>query len=276
MNKSYAVVIWGQLRASCTVMDNFNKFLIEELDADLFVVGQITKTHIDDFIDVFDTPNKILYDPPDISKVFTHYDLLDKTKNNYMLNCCAQIYYNWHKINELFGDVLEQNYKYIILTRSDYLHLFPFPNILNVCDNNIDESKCWVYDGHEWGGINGTLICVPSTIIKHYLSSFYDYLQDSNNITTLNDRSLNIEGYMRFLFSNFKWTIGKIENNAFITATNAQEITTYGHVYYCQKYNVFFKYKDGLNQAFDALQKYDQQQKWVLTNMNNVSRIILT
>jgi hypothetical protein len=269
--KKYAVCIYGQLRASSTVLENLNKFLIKELKADLFLLVQYTKTDIDDYIHLFDTENKIIYDPPDVIKTFINYDSLEK-KNNYLKDPYLQLYYNWHKINETFGDIFENNYEYIILTRSDYLHLLPFPNILNICNNN---DIFWCYDGHEWGGINSTLICVPSKHIKNYLSSFYNYLQDPINTSYLNKYDLNVERFLKIVFNKFKWKIGKLELNAFITAKNLNEITTWADIMYCPKKKVYFKYPDQLKRAYDSLNKYEDKKVWNLKYINNIEHIVL-
>jgi len=267
--KKYAVCMYGQLRAISTVLENLNKFLIEELQADLYLLVQYSDTDIDNYINLFNTNNKFIYHPPDVTQVFINYELLQKN-NNYINNPYLQLYYNWHKINEIYGDIFEKNYEYIILTRSDFLHLFPFPNILNIdSDNDI----FWCYEGHEWGGINSTLICVSSKYIKEYLSSFYNYLQDSNNINYLNGCNLNVEQFLKIIFDNFNWKVGKIENNSFITATNLNEITTWGAItYHCEK-NVYFKYDDQLHRAFNALKKYENNNCWNITYINNIKYI---
>jgi hypothetical protein len=271
LKKRYAVCIYGQLRAINVVLENLNKFLIEELNADLYLLVQYSNTSIDEYINLFNTEDKIIYHPPDVTTIFRNYNLLKKN-NNYINNPYLQLYYNWHKINETFGDIFEQNYEYIILTRSDYLHLLPFPNILNYCNNN---DTFWCYDGHEWGGINSTLICVSSKYIKQYLSSFYKYLQNRYNVRYLNNNDFNVERFLNLIFYKFNWKIGKIENNAFITATDLNEITTWGQIEYCPKKNLFFKYADQFENAFDSLKKYENKKCWNITYKNNIEYIIL-
>jgi hypothetical protein len=271
LSKKYAVCMYGQLRACGTILENLNKFLIEELNADLYLVAQYTGTDIDNYINLFNTENKIIYHPPDVTKIFINYDLLEK-KNNYLDKSCLQLYYNMYIINNIFGDILEKNYEYIILTRSDYLHLFPFPNILNLCNK---DDIFWCYGGHEWMGVNSTLIGVSSKYIKEYLSSFYNYLQDPSNINYLNNSYLNAEQFIKIIFDKFNWKTGKIEPNAFITATNLNELTTWSAVKYCPEKNVYYKYDGQLQQAFDSLNKYKNNKGWNITYINNMDYIIL-
>lgn len=180
-------------------------------------------------------------------------------RNNYIDISCLRLYENLYKIYEDWGDVFEQNYEYIILTRSDYLHLFPFPDIVNLCD---DKDIFWCYDGHEWEGINGTLLVVPYKYIKEFLTCMHNYLQESNNISLLNSMDLNAERFIKIIFEINNWKIGKIAPNAFITTSSYNEITTQGTIYYCNNNKVFYKYVCQKNYAYDSLDKYNNNEKW--------------
>lgn len=275
MQKKYAVCMWGQLRSIDTIIENLYKNVLEPLDADFFVMAQNTGKSIDKNIDLFKTEHKIMYESPDVTKIFINYNNLLKN-NNYINISHLNVYYNFYKIGNTFGDIFEQNYNYIILTRSDFLHLFSFPDISSLYHN--EELLYWCYDGHEWGGINATLICVPSKYIKSFLFSFYTYLQDSNNITRFNNISnnLNVELFTKIIFDDNNWKIGKIEPNAFITASNSNEITTWAQVKYSNFYKVFYKYDDQLERAFTCLTKYKNNKRWQLFNLNGNYSIILT
>jgi hypothetical protein len=262
--KKYAVCIFGQLRAIDTVIKNFNNFLIKPLDADLYVLVQESGTDIDKNINLFETDNKIIYNPPDTNNIFVNLDKLtqsDEANKNYIIKSHLNIYYNFYKLKKTFGDIFEKKYKYIILTRSDYLHLFNFPDILKLTNKN-NTDLFWCYDGHEYGGINNTLICVPSKYIKDYLSSAFNYLQNSNNINRLNNLTLNIEQFYKLIFDDNKWKIGKIQHNAFLTASNINGLTTCKPILYSEKHNVFYKYIEQLTNSFDALNIYNKNNKW--------------
>ena len=261
--KKYAVCIFGQLRAIDTVIKNFNNFLIKPLDADLYVLVQESGTDIDKNINLFETDNKIIYNPPDTNKIFVNLNKLtqsEEANKNYIIKSHLNIYYNFYKLKNTFGDIFEKKYKYIILTRSDYLHLFNFPDILKLTNNKTD--LFWCYDGHEYGGINNTLICVQSKYIKDYLSSAFNYLQNSNNVNRLNNLTLNIEIFYKLIFDDNNWKIGKIQNNAFLTASNSNGLTTCKPILYSEKHNVFYKYIEQLTNSFDALNSYNKKYKW--------------
>jgi tetratricopeptide (TPR) repeat protein len=274
IKKKYAVCMWGQLRSVKEIIENLYKNLLEPLEADFFIMAQKTGTDNDKNIDLFKTENKIMYQSPDVTKIFINYNKLLK-KNNYLNISHLNIYYNFYKIGKTFGDIFETNYEYIILTRSDFLHLFPFPDVSSFFDK--EDLHYWCYDGHEWGGINATLICVPSTYIKSYLFSFYTYLQYPNNVVRFNkiSRELNSEYFIKVIFDDNNWKIGKIEPNAFITASSLNEITTWGKIYYSDRYNLFYKYEEQMIRAFNCLNQYKNNEKWHLCCLNGMYKIIL-
>ena len=265
--KKYAVCMFGQLRGVDTIIENLNNFLIKPLDADLYVIVQETGTNIDKNIELFETDNKIIYKPPNNELIFTNIDKYtksDEPNKNYIVNSHLNIYFNFLKIANTYGDIFENNYEYIIITRSDFLHLFPFPDI---------SSLFWCYDGHEYGGINNTLICVPSKYIKKYLSCAFNYLQNPKNINRLNKLTLNIEQYYKLIFDDKGWKIGKIQNNAFLTASKINDLTTSSKpILYSEKHNVFYKYIEQLTNAFDSLNKYNKKYNWAVSN----NKIILS
>jgi hypothetical protein len=264
----YAVCLWGELRAIKTVRERFYKNLVHPLNADVFVVVQ--KGYKDADISLLDEKivEKITYDKPPIT-IYKNYDKLEK-HDNYMIDSNLQIYYNFYYIHEKLGDILESNYDYVIITRSDFLHMFEFPNVASLCD----ESIFWMYDGHEFDGLNcGCFVCVPQMFIKKFLKCFFEYLQDDTNISKLNKMNLNIERYAKLMFAENSWRIGKMQNNAFITCDSMNEKTTWGSIKYSKKYKVFYKYIDQLNNTFNALVHYNNGERW--NYINDIDRKII-
>jgi hypothetical protein len=260
----YAICIWGELRGVKSTIEKFYINLIKPLNADVFLMVQKTNDeNMDSSFDLFqeNVIEKVLYDRPDnIKDNYKKFnELNEKNSENYIIDSALQVYYNFYKIYEKFGDVFEEKYDYIIFTRSDFLHMFPFPDMLEI-SNQTD--IFWCYDGSEWGGVNFNLVCVPSFYVKKYISNFYYYLQEDKYINKLKNMSLNGEKYAKFIFDDNNWKIGKIENNAFITTDSNNERTTWNKVQFSEKYNVFYKYEEQLNNTYDALQKYNDGKKW--------------
>jgi hypothetical protein len=275
IKKKYAVCMYGELRSINTVINNFYDNFINQLNADFYLMVQKTnEEEMDNTINMFEKNviDKELYNKPEnIRGLFNNYEKLIQYEN-YIIDPCLQIYYNFCKIFKKHGDNFEKNYDYIIITRSDYLHLFPFPDILQINNN---KNIIWCYDGHEWGGINGTFLCIPSIFIKEFLSSFFIYLNDSENINRFNNISLNAEKFCKIVFDDKKYKIGKIQNNAFITADSVNTKTTWSTITYSDDYKVHYKYKQQFDNAFDALKQYNFNKKWVNININGIDYIVL-
>jgi hypothetical protein len=272
-SKKYAICMWGEPRSIKSTINNFNKYLLEPLNADLFIVTQKTNTDIDKNIYLF-KKNVISIKPynkyENTDKILKILNKLDN-KENYIINATIQIYLNMYNIFINFGNIFNNNYEYIILTRSDFLHLFEFPNIDSIRDKNI----FWCYEGHEWGGINFNLLIVPSKYIKEYLFSMYDMLNDFKNIDLLNSLSLNIEKFIKLIFDKNKWEIGRIENNAFITADSKNEITNWGKIQYDKELKSYYKYQEQVDNIKVSLKKYKNGKRWKYINEEGNKFIIL-
>jgi len=255
--KKYAICIWGQLRAENTIKF-FHENLSNPLNADIFLVVQKTNTDNDKSINFYNTDKKVMYHNPDNIKDNYHpFEFNEEIDGNFADDRHLKILYNLFKIYELYGNIFEKEYEYIILTRSDYLHLFKFPDVSELSKTN---NIFWCYDGHEYGGVNNTLICVPSIYIKDYLFSCYNNM--NINIENLKNKNMCIEAYFKTIFDEKKWKIGKIESNAFLSATSTNEITTTIQPLYSEKYNVYYKYEYQLNSAYDNLEKYKNINQW--------------
>lgn len=262
--KRYAICLWGQLRGVKTTKDSFYTNIVEPLQADVFILANKADNSIDNSMDLFERSivDKKFYDrPSDIKTVYHNYNKLE-IKNNYLANSNISLYYNWYKMNEMFGEVLEKNYDYIILTRSDMYYVFPFPDIMSLSNN---DNIIWQYSNHSFGGINPNLVCVPSKIIRKYLSMYYEYLQE-NHIEELNKLDMNIEAYSLLLVQKNNWPIGKIMPNSFISADKLDEITTWGQVKYDEKRNIYYKYEVQVEDAYASLDLYKKNPVWLIND----------
>ena len=238
IRKKYAVCIHNELRAVKTIKNNFYKNFIHKLNADIFIVAR--NNYKADTVNLFNE-NIIRVDLYDEIQTDIYINLHKlKNNSNYLNFSHLQWYYNYYKIYEIIGDILENNYEYIILTRSDFLHMFEFPDILQLKGET--ENIFWTYEGLDWGGINPSLICVPSIYIKEYLKSFFEILQDDKNINELNSLDLNIERYTKFIFDKKGWKHGKIQSNAIFICDSAEEKTTWGQILYDEKNGFFYKH----------------------------------
>lgn len=270
--KKYAVCVWGQLRGVKTTIDSFNKNLCQPLGADLFVFGQKTNTYTDANLYLYsNTIVKELYENPENIKELYIFECDHDKHDNFCDDRHLKIYYNWYKISQYFGDILQNNYEYIILTRSDFLHLFPFPDVLSISKRN---NVFWCYDGHEMGGVNATLICIPSIYIKEYLTIFYNYMNNPENKAQYLV-SKNVEEYLKIVFDYKKWIIGKMSINSLITSDNSNEITTTHNPHYNSEHNIYYKYEHQLNDSYKSLDIYNNSGKWKYIMKDNTPYLIL-
>ena len=261
--KTYAVVMWGELRAIPTIIENFKKNLLEELNADLYVVVQKTGLPIDKNIQLLRNTNKIVYEhmydkPQNFHSIYPYLGSLgnqDNCINNGNLNIC----YNWFVIDSLIGDKLENEYEYVILTRSDYNHILPFPDIKKIC-NGVYGNIVWSFEGCEFGGINMNIRAVPKNLIKKVLTQMNECLNSPENYN-IKDKNLNIEQLVAIVYQKYEFILGKMCNTAFITADSKDERTTWADIQYSPTRNVFFKYVVNFENAFQALELYTKLNK---------------
>lgn len=269
----YAFCMWGELRGITSTSDSLYKNVIKPLNADVFICCQKTGKDIDNNISLFkdNIVDKQLYDKPNLNDVYKHLDAIEN-KGNFRIDSNLQMYYNFYKINKLYGKLFETEYDYIILSRSDFLHIFEFPNISNLTKN---DDIIWSYDEHDYGGINMCLLVVPAKYIVRYLTSTYNYLNDESNIDKLNRLDLNNEKLYKLYFNENNWKIGKIQNNAFITCDSDKEITTWGEIKYSDKYNVYYKYEYQMNNSYESYEQYKNGDTWTY-KYSDIDRIILS
>ena len=275
--KKYAVCLWGQLRATDAIIENFYKNLIEPLNADIFFMLQepTNGNNINQFNK--NVINGLIYDPPNDETICMNLKDIKSILNSSKPYGCNiyRIFQNWYMIEDYFGELFENNYEYIILSRTDFNHLIPFPDIINLSNN---DSIIWNYDGHDYGGINSTLVCVPSKFIKEYLVLFFIHLNNDAHlkkyIEMINeDKGFNIERLMKIGYDYKKWNIGKIENNAFIAANDTDEVTNWGKIQYSPEHDCYYKYENTFNAAINSLEKYKNNQRWHYTDNENYIKL---
>ena len=257
--KKYAVVIWGELRSVKSSIHSFYEHLVKPLDPDIFILCQQTNDiDIDDNINLFDKNViiKKLYHKFNTKDYFNVSDI-DKLQNlnkNMTYEGGLQCYLNFKKIADDYGDILQNNYDYIILSRSDLKYLFDTPDVINLSKiNNI----FWSFEDDQWGGINNNFSIIPSNKIKDYLYAFYDYLTKPEliNKILINNEFFNCEKLMKFIFMNNQWNIGLLKSNCYITADSLNTKTTYCGCKYSSKYDTFYKYDEQLNSAYSNFEK---------------------
>jgi hypothetical protein len=269
--KDYAVCIFGELRGVKTTIDSFYKNLIEPIDADIFINCQLTNTHIDDNIKLFNKNyiKKNIYEKPLSSNYFKYNNLLQPINENIIYEGALQAFLNFKEIADAYGDILEKNYNYIILTRSDFKYLFEIPNVLKITKN---DNIFWSYEDDTWGGINNNFSIIPSKFIKQYLYSYYNYLTNVNYINKLLSlkTGLNCERLTTSIFKFNNWKIGTMKSNAFITADYINERSTWASIKYNDAYKTLFKYPGQLNNSYKNLNIFNKGNNWKFNGKDKI------
>jgi len=274
----YAICIWGELRGVKSTIDSFYKHLIKPLNADIFILCQQTNDKkIDDNINLFNKniKDKKLYKKQNTNEYFKDIGKLKKLDENMLYEGGLQVFLNFKKIADEYGDILEKDYDYIVLTRSDFKYLFDIPDVINL-SKRLD--IFWSYEDDNHGGMNNNLSIIPSKYIKNYLYSAYNYLTKPELIEKIliNNEKFNCEKLMKFIFINEKWVIGLIKSNSFITADSENEKTTWGTFKYSDRYKCFYKYITQFNNANNNLNIFNEGDKWDYLDLDDYNYKIIT
>jgi hypothetical protein len=245
-----------------TSAKSFYEKLVRPLNADVFVMFQAEQ---DGFDELNENIVKIKnYKKPDSNSYFnfkTMIGLKGDHDNNWKKESNLQQYINFNLISESWGDTLANEYDMVIMVRSDFLHLFDFPDILSHYPSN---DRFWSYEGHEWGGINYTLMAVPSRNIIEYLTSPYNIIINYESNLKIIQEPMNCERFMKAIFYHKGWIINKIKVNSFLTADDEKTTTTWATIKKSEKYNVIYKYEEQLESAYKNFENWENGKKWKL------------
>ncbi len=265
--KTYAVVMWGELRTIPLIIENFKKNLLDELKADLYVIVQKTGLPTDENIKLLSNDNGLVYQymydkPSNFNDIYPSLSTLGNQYN--CINCnengTLNLYNNWSIIDDLIGYNLEKEYEYIILTRSDYNHILPFPDIKNIVDIKYNDTV-WSYEGCDWEGINMNMRIVPNTLIRNVLTQVSKFLNSPLEHYEIKDKYFNIEKLIDFIYKKQNIVIGRICNTGFIIANDRNDRTTWGPILYSDKHKVYYKYHENLEFTFESYNLYMNEKK---------------
>lgn len=276
--KKYAVCVWGELRGIYSTKESFKKHVWDVLDADVYIVCQnfahgvdtrcnnnedVEKNNtIDDLNEerlqfMRDDPRVVytkLYNKP--SSEYLNIDRYESIPGNWKKESVLQQWMNFNTICDLIGDKLEE-YEYVMFVRSDLRYVFDFPLI--------DKSdKVWCLDGQDYGGINYNLLMMSSKYIKTYLRCHCKYILDETVMKEFKNQRLNCESYVKFIIEHNGWELGYIEPNAFISADNEDEKTTCSIIKWSDEHKVFYKYWGHFKYVQDALEKWNNGNRYTL------------
>jgi hypothetical protein len=267
MNKHYAICLWGELRGVKATVTNLYEHLVNPLEADLLILCQRALPDDEERLALLSERcvYKELYDKPDANQYLGQgfSKLSNAIKNNWSKDSNVQQYINFHKYAMVIANQPVKYERYIFI-RTDFMHILPFPDIITI---NPDTTMFWCYNGHNYGGVNYTMIAVPHIHVNDYLTGPYHYITDDQMVEQVmrekKGRSMNCEEFMNFIFTKRHWSIGTIKHNAYLTAETTKDRTTWASIQHDEKHNVLYKYREQVAEAFDMLEAWKKTNTWV-------------
>lgn len=272
MNKT-CVCIEGQLRGSKRCGPTIKKYLVEKLNADLYLFLQNYEKHKEYNIKYYGNPKKvIIYDNPypNFEKIFDNLCNkfnCDKSKwretftklidGNYMLGyekpgTCIRRMYNRYLI---FNELQNSDYEWFVILRSDLYfvdYFYDLSQLKNDCLN--------LYKKGDWGGLNNNFLVFHKSLFENvlnYIKFFLNgnvlnyYLNNYDNSDEINEEKFF---HINMKINNIKFNY--IENMWYISADDLEETTTWAKI---QKSNNgdYFKYN---YDYLDAINKIKQNK----------------
>jgi hypothetical protein len=268
----FAFLVMYELRALKKTIDKLKKYIINFYNADVFILCNRQFSDDDELIKLFDS-NVIysrLYTKPDPNKYFPKDSnfFINAGLGNWKSPGNSQIYINNYEFYKVMQSYY-QNYDYFISIRVDVDILFNFPK--KSFFENIPKgiySFNPVY-ARRWGGSGGGNF-IHRDYILDYLSSYWNILTNPNYNKLLteyamNSYILNQETLLQLSLSVKNINFIFIDNiNYYYTAETLNDYTTFGQIK--EHKNVICKYREQVDEAFDALNKWKNGQRWKFNN----------
>lgn len=275
----YAVVVWGELRGVKSCVHAFERLLVAPLNATVYVIAQ--HYFADDYfrLESFrkNVAMKRLYHRPTNLTLQLNISRVE-TQNIWMNEAYLQQYNNMALISNLVGAQLRKKYEYVIMMRSDYFHLIPFPDLVQLLPPK-EKARFFTFTGHDWGGINFTLMVVPARYIQMYLNALMTFSRShssrSEALKTYNKTFLyhpvypNTEEFMLLAFKRHNWTLGRISTSAYLTAEAVSDRTTWGKVSLHPVHNVLQKYTAITDAAYHSHTLWQRGFRWNYDSTNH-------
>ena len=200
------VIILSETRAHKLTFDNFEKNVLNVLNADLCVCIGLNPDY--DYTNPFYTRSKykFLYnEPEDFGQAFdeayqeliplnTETDPLHwrkfleikdqflggvKGDNQHPGSAGILIFFRWYLLKQLTEHHLIQQYDRFVITRSDYIYQLPHPRL-----ELLEEKYIWIPNGEHYGGYTDRHVILNKDSIVPYLNIFNQFVLKSNEYYT--------------------------------------------------------------------------------------------
>ncbi|CAJ1400357.1 unnamed protein product [Effrenium voratum] len=258
--------IWGELRGVLATLDSLRAMLLEPLSADLLAVAQRQLLDDEQRLTALSSSRLVgakLYEKPSPETFFgEHYEYMSQVRGNWLNAGNTQVLIN-HKMlaDYLRSQNMYEKYDLFVFTRSDLLHLLPFPGAADL-RRCLGRTDVLTQAGHEFGGVNYNFAIMQSAVAEQYLTAPYD---------TIVSRSLpnrqkvyNIELFWRVILAQKSIRNLRMPVTCFVTGESVEDRTSWRKIRHSEEHDVIYKYQAQMEEAFRNLEIWKQHPEWTV------------
>lgn len=234
-SQRYLVCLWGELNGIRRVIDSLKANLVDQLDADVALVGQLELEDDLDRMNIIKTTfgkrliHCEIYDKPDIAAYYGPQLLctaLQSVEGTWKTVASLQRYINFAEYGiRFFNSIIKSHYDVYVFTRTDLEHAFPFPRLHDLLHRSTLSSTFFGYRGRSLEGVNHDLLVVPRSLLIDFLWATCSYIKNARYHVVFDERKevgaefhMNVDQFMRLIFRHQKWRLSYIQANACIGA----------------------------------------------------------
>eukprot|EP00933_Yihiella_yeosuensis_P071926 TRINITY_DN80178_c0_g1_i1.p1 TRINITY_DN80178_c0_g1~~TRINITY_DN80178_c0_g1_i1.p1 ORF type:complete len:736 (-),score=130.61 TRINITY_DN80178_c0_g1_i1:47-2191(-) len=264
------VCMWGELRAVLVTMTSLRTKVVEPLNADVAIIVQRQLGDDEVRLEALRTEfgSRLVYEeiyekpvPSDFFG-FSNFEEMSKVKGNWLNRGNSQVLIN-HKImaDRLESQGFLERYTVFMFTRSDFLHVIPFPPLKELA-GSLGASDILTQAGHEFGGVNYNLaVARGGTLAKNYLKAPYDMIVARS--LPNRKKTYNIELLWRVLFGLHSIRNLRMSITCYVTAESLDDRTTWRKIHRSSEHGgVLFKYESQMLEAYKNLRIWEKRPEW--------------
>eukprot|EP00445_Apocalathium_hangoei_P069758 CAMPEP_0204126264 /NCGR_PEP_ID=MMETSP0361-20130328/10895_1 /ASSEMBLY_ACC=CAM_ASM_000343 /TAXON_ID=268821 /ORGANISM="Scrippsiella Hangoei, Strain SHTV-5" /LENGTH=379 /DNA_ID=CAMNT_0051078097 /DNA_START=53 /DNA_END=1190 /DNA_ORIENTATION=+ len=269
------VCVWGELRGIRAAAESMRRHLLEPLDAEALVFAQ---HQLDDdvervgFLQDVLAPRLLdvrLYDKPRPEDFFgaAQWAAMAKVQGTKVRgNWCnpgnIQVLMNHSKLGEyLRSSGMLERYELFVFTRSDLLHVLPFPSTADMLAV-LGPLDVITQAGHEFGGVNYNFIVMRRALVEHYLQGPHAIIASAGVRNA--SKTYNIERFMGLVLLERQWRNLRMPVTCFITADQLNDRSTWKKIKSSgARGGLLFKYAAQMDEAYRNLEVWERRRAWI-------------
>jgi hypothetical protein len=289
------VIILSETREDILTYDNFKKNVLDVLNADLCVCIGIKDDYDyenkyyknalykflykepNDFGDAFDEAYKeVLHTEIDEKVIVENNEVLLKPiywreflkiKNQFLGGIKDEhnqhpgsagilIFFRYFLLKNIINNNLINKYDRFIITRSDFIYVLPYPDLII-----LDEKYIWIPDGESYGGYTDRMAVLSKTNIISYLNILNSFILKSNdyyNKMKISD-DWNLEKVIKFHLNEEKIPV-KLFPYIMYSIRNNNGSTRWAQGTYNEELGYYIKYDNEYNEAIKNKKEFEESK----------------